>query len=75
MVGVVVAAACCIAPILLVATGVIGAGALAAAIYGLFPVLIIAVVVAGFLLWRHRSRTNTRKRSRRTLCPLVARHL
>jgi len=34
-------------PILLVAGGVMGMGALAVAIHGLFPVLIIAVVIAG----------------------------
>jgi mercuric ion transport protein len=62
LVGAVVAAVCCLAPVLLVATGVIGAGAVTAAIYGLFPVLIIAVLVAGFLLWRNRSRTDTRNR-------------
>lgn len=61
LIGAVVAAVCCLAPILLVATGVIGAGALTTAIYGLFPVLIAAVVIAGYLLWRHRPRAETRK--------------
>lgn len=62
LVAAVVAVVCCLAPILLVATGVIGAGALTAAIYyGLFPVLIIAVGIAGYLLWRHRPRGDTRK--------------
>lgn len=36
LVGAVVAAVCCLVPILLVATGVIGVGALTTAIYGLF---------------------------------------
>lgn len=58
----IVAAVCCLAPILLVATGVIGAGVLATAIYGLLPVLVIAAVADDFLLRRHRPRTDSRKR-------------
>ncbi|MBN9068365.1 MAG: hypothetical protein J0H60_18435 [Rhizobiales bacterium] len=61
LVGTVVAAVCCLAPILLVAAGVIGVGAITAAIYRLFPVLIIAAVADGFLLRRHRPRADTGK--------------
>ncbi len=60
LIGTVVAMACCLAPILLGATSVIGVGAFTAAIYGLSPVLIIAVAVAGYLLWRHRSEIRKR---------------
>lgn len=59
--GTVVAAVCCLAPILLVATGVIGVGALTAAIYGLFPIIIISVVIAGYFLWRQWPRADTEK--------------
>lgn len=61
LVGALIAALCCLAPILLVAAGVIGVGALTTAVYGLVPILIIIAAAAGYLLWRHRSRIDTRK--------------
>lgn len=61
LVGAVIAALCCLAPILLVATGVLGVGLLTTAVYGLLPVLIVVVAIAGYLLWRHRPPTDTRE--------------
>lgn len=62
VVGLVGAALCCLVPILLVAAGVIGVGAVTTAVYGLMPILIIIIVAAGgYLLWRHRSHIDTRK--------------
>ncbi|MCZ4348051.1 hypothetical protein [Devosia neptuniae] len=61
VVGLVGAALCCLVPILLVAAGVIGVGAVTTAVYGLMPILIIIVAAAGYLLWRHRSHIDTRK--------------
>ncbi len=61
LVGAVIAVLCCLAPILLVATGVLGVGALTTAVYGLLPVLIVVIAGAGYLLWRHRPRADTRK--------------
>lgn len=58
LVGILIAVLCCLAPVLLVATGVIGVGALTAAVYGLLPFLIIIFAVAGYLLWRHRPRAD-----------------
>jgi len=60
VVGVLIAALCCVAPSLPVAAGVIGVGAVKTAVYGLAPILII-VAAAGYLLWRHRSHIDTRK--------------
>ncbi|MBA8907589.1 hypothetical protein [Aminobacter ciceronei] len=58
--GALIVALCCLAPILLVAAGVIGVGALTTAVYGLVPMFII-IAAAGYLLWRHRPRVDTRK--------------
>ena len=58
LVGILIAVLCCLAPVLLVATGMIGVGALTAVVYGLSPFLIIMVAVAGYLLWRHRPRAD-----------------
>lgn len=61
--GALVAALCCLAPILLVAADVIGVGALTTAVYGLVPMFIVIIIIAaaGYLLWRHRQRVDTRK--------------
>ena len=53
VVGVLIAALCCLVPILLVAAGLIGVGALTTAVYGLVPILILIIAAAGYLLWRH----------------------
>lgn len=61
LVGMLIVVLCCLAPVLLIGTGIVGVSVLVGAtIYVLLPILVIFAAVVGFLLWRRRPRSSSR---------------
>ncbi len=61
LVGMLMMALCCLAPVLLIGTGVVSVSVLTGAtVYVLLPILVIFAVVVGFLLWRRRPHSDSR---------------
>ena len=62
LIGTVVAALCCLTPILVVLLGAVGLSALVGWLdYVLLPALAIFIALTGYALWRRSARTKTQE--------------